>query len=501
VVDQTKKSVKRDLALIYVRESSHRLGDPDESPERQIARSVQLCEGRGWRHEIFQEPPGHRSGKYEAGRPAWKDLKERLRQPNVIAVVVSRLDRASRSLVDFSNFLTYLNKYGVEFVSVKENFDTSSAMGKAFLRVILILLELESDVTSERLLEMIAYKKERGLTWGTIPYGYTRKKNLLSISDEGVKHNGQFLKDTDALKFVLEGYAKGELSYQGGAKRLNAMGYRMRDRFGKRDLFGVKAIRTFVENAMLYAGFVPGKDGWRKAPHPAIISEELARRIEEARLRRKRTGGHAPNHIYPLSPLLVCGKCGVKLHGGGPINGKWYYRHYVRRGSTTYCQKGGTQVEATFIEEGVRDFIRSLRVPDEAEPILQNLAQARVRMLQEGEAEKISAKIEDYERQFNRAKKLFVTGDFTEADYEEQKRTLEKLLGEERSKLAPLPYDVGVMIAKVHEAGNLIAQKEDPLIFKRAVNLLFERLEATRQENGVWKLSKVIPREEFREFF
>jgi hypothetical protein len=67
--------------------------------------------------------------------------------------------------------------------------------------------------------------------------------------------------------------------------------------------------------------------------------------------------------------------------------------------------------------------------------------------------------------------------------------------------LAPPPYDVATMIARMHEIGSIIAEKEDPLVLKRAVSLLFERLGVTRQEDGVWTLTKVIPRVEFREFF
>lgn len=91
-------------------------------------------------------------------------------------------------------------------------------MGKAFLRIILILLELESDVDAERAQEMITFKKEKGLTWGTILYGYDRKRNVLTICEDGVKKDGRLLKDTAALKIALEGYGRGDLSYHGAAE-------------------------------------------------------------------------------------------------------------------------------------------------------------------------------------------------------------------------------------------------------------------------------------------
>lgn len=500
--DKVQNGHKRDLALIYVRESRHRLGDPDESPERQVTRCIRLCQDRGWRYEIFQEPPGHRSGKSEAGRPKWKELKERIKDPRAVAVVVSRLDRASRSLEDFSKFLTYLNLHEVEFVSVKENFDTTSAMGKAFLRVVLILLELESDVTSERSLEMIAHKKEKGLTWGLIPFGYTRQKSVLSLSDEGVKKDGRLLMDREAVTYILEGYARGELSYSGGAKKLNALGYRMKDRYGKRHLFNHKNIRTFVENAMLYAGFIPVKSGWRKGQHTPLISKETAEKIELMRQKRKiGTSGPKPTRPYPLSSLLFCSNCGSKLYGAFPVNNKAVYRHFAEKTGKKVCKKGWAMVEATQVEELVREKIRQLQIPKEAEPIVRNLAKARAKMTQDSEGQKAATNLHQLEAQLARAKKLFVVGDYSEDEYEKEKQAYEKLIAEEKKKIAPPPYDADALIEKVGRAGELIANVQDLALFKRAVGMLFERLEVSREEDGTWTLSKVIPKEEFQEFF
>lgn len=96
---------------------------------------------------------------------------------------------------------------------------------------------------------------------------------------------------------------------------------------------------------------------------------------------------------------------------------------------------------------------------------------------------------------------LYVVGDFTEGQYDKEKEAIEKLIDEEARKIAPPAYGANERIAKVRRAGAIIAESTDPTRFKLAVSMFFERLEVMRQDDGSWKIPKVIPKEELREFF
>lgn len=88
-------------------------------------------------------------------------------------VLVTKIDRFSRSLSDFFNLWHTLEEQHVEFVSLGDNFDTSSATGRAMIKIVLVFAELERERTSERTKEKIAVRREQGLWFGgTVPLGY-----------------------------------------------------------------------------------------------------------------------------------------------------------------------------------------------------------------------------------------------------------------------------------------------------------------------------------------
>jgi hypothetical protein len=142
-----------------------------------------------------------------------------------------------------------------------------------------------------------------------------------------------------------------------------------------------------------------------------------------------------------------------------------------------------------------------MQIPEEAKSIIQNVAKAKAEMAAEGEEKRAVENVRKPGNQLARAKRLYVVGDFTEEEFEAEKRSLEKLLVEEKRKIAPPPYDVDSLIEKIKRAGAIIAETGDLTLYKRAISMIVERLEATRQTDGTWKLSQAIPREEFREFF
>ena len=95
-------------------------------------------------------------------------------------VVVYRLDRISRSVLDFANIYAVLEEYGVEFVSCNEKFDTSLPHGKAMLDISMVFAELERKTIQQRVIDAYASRSRAGFYMGgRIPYGFTKKQTTL----------------------------------------------------------------------------------------------------------------------------------------------------------------------------------------------------------------------------------------------------------------------------------------------------------------------------------
>jgi DNA invertase Pin-like site-specific DNA recombinase len=129
--------------------------------------------GEGWVaiKELYDDG-GYSGGSME--RPALKQLLSDIRNKAVDVVVVYKVDRLTRSLADFAKIVEVLDDQGVSFVSVTQQFNTTSSMGRLTLNVLLSFAQFEREVTAERIRDKIAASKKKGM-WmgGVVPLGYT----------------------------------------------------------------------------------------------------------------------------------------------------------------------------------------------------------------------------------------------------------------------------------------------------------------------------------------
>ena len=120
--------------------------------------------------ELFED--AGKSGK-NTDRPAFLRMMKRIRAGEISHVVVYKIDRISRNLVDFSLMYDEFKKYRVTFISLNEQFDTSSAIGEAVLKIILVFAELERKLTSERVTDVMIGRAVSGKWNGArMPYGW-----------------------------------------------------------------------------------------------------------------------------------------------------------------------------------------------------------------------------------------------------------------------------------------------------------------------------------------
>ena len=131
----------------------------------------------------------YNDGGYSGGstdRPALQRLLTEVRARKVDVIVVYKVDRLTRSLADFAKLVELFDSHGVSFVSVTQQFNTTTSMGRLTLNVLLSIAQFEREVTSERIRDKIAASKRKGL-WvgGMVPLGYkVKNRKVVAIKSE-----------------------------------------------------------------------------------------------------------------------------------------------------------------------------------------------------------------------------------------------------------------------------------------------------------------------------
>src|SRR5437764_8521630 len=196
---------------IYTRKSSEE-GLEQEFNSLQAQREA--CEAfissqrqEGWSCLPQAYDDGGRSGG-NLDRPALQYLLTEIREGKVDVVVVYKIDRLTRSLADFVKIVETFDAKGVSFVSVTQQFNTTTSMGRLTLNVLLSFAQFEREVTGERIRDKIAASKKKGM-WmgGTVPLGYDvqdRKLVINSAEAETVRHIFALYRDLGCVRRVKE---------------------------------------------------------------------------------------------------------------------------------------------------------------------------------------------------------------------------------------------------------------------------------------------------------
>src|SRR3989338_5762632 len=186
-------------------------------------------------------------------RPALQKLLNDIKEGKINCVVVYKVDRLSRSLLDFSQLLEFFEKNNIAFVSVTQQFNTNTSMGRLTLNILLSFAQFEREIISERTRDKLGAARKRG-QWlgGRPPFGYDREKDSkkLVVNPE----------DKKLVQEIFELYLQGN-SLLKVAKILNDQGHRTKFRVTRKGTnyggkkFGVTQIQHLLKN-VLYVGKV-----------------------------------------------------------------------------------------------------------------------------------------------------------------------------------------------------------------------------------------------------
>ncbi len=171
----------------YIRVSSSRQVAEGDSLEAQQAAIARMVDQRGtmeeWRdYELKYYVDAGRSGK-DQNRPQLQKLRRDIEAGKVAVVVVYKLDRITRSLLDFAELWALFKRYGVELVSIRDQFETSGAMGRAMLHIVMVFAQLERELTGERTLSTMLHRASEGLWNFRAPPGYKIGENRKLVID------------------------------------------------------------------------------------------------------------------------------------------------------------------------------------------------------------------------------------------------------------------------------------------------------------------------------
>lgn len=274
-------------------------------------------------YEIFEDA-GYSAKNTD--RPAFQQMMSRLRTGEFSHLVVWKIDRISRNLLDFATMYAEIKKLGITFVSKNEQFDTSNAMGEAMLKIILVFAELERNMTSERVLAVMLSRANNG-QWngGKVPLGYDYDKETSTFS----------INESEAatVKTIFSLYER-EHSLLSVAKELNEKGVKTKNG----NAWSPTTVSIILNNKFYVGTYYYNKHdtrynggkGYNKKTkdsdewiafnnhHPAIIDEEQQQRImstleSNRRSNKSSAKTYVRKNTHIFSGILYCGYCGCQM--------------------------------------------------------------------------------------------------------------------------------------------------------------------------------------------
>ncbi len=259
-------------------------------------------------------------------RPALQQLLADIRADKINIVVVYKVDRLTRSLADFAKLVELFDAHGVSFVSVTQQFNTTTSMGRLTLNVLLSFAQFEREVTSERIRDKIAASKRKGL-WvgGVVPLGYRAKDRKITVVDteaRTVRHIFHRYLDLGSLNLLLADLraagVKTKLRHLSNGRTIGGIP------------FGRGALGAFLRNRF-YIGEVRYKGEIFPGEQPGILDRALFDAVQ-SKLDQQRINHNKARH---QSGALLAGRIfdgnGNRMTPTYAVKNGIRYRYYLSR--------------------------------------------------------------------------------------------------------------------------------------------------------------------------
>jgi site-specific DNA recombinase len=363
---QDKKLIR---CAIYTRKST------EEGLEQEFnSLDAQRVSGEAFIQSQAQEgwrclPTRYDDGGFTGGnmeRPALSRLFADIEAGHLDCVVVYKVDRLSRSLLDFARMMEIFDRHHVSFVSVTQEFNTTNSMGRLTLNILLSFAQFEREIISERTRDKIAATRRKGKWTGGHPilgYDLHPGGKLIINELEAKRVRGIFQLFAEKRSLVL---VMNELQRRGWVNK------RWMTRSGqpRGGMPFTRASLAYLLGNTIYQGKVRYKQEVYPGEHQALVGEELWSAVQKYLSRREQTQIHVPSEAL-LKGKIFCAACGVAMTPAYTTrNASRRYRYYV---CTKAQRQGWAQCPSKSLPAGQLEsyvFERLQNLIEESEPDL-----------------------------------------------------------------------------------------------------------------------------------
>ncbi len=283
---------------IYVRVSTTNQAEEGYSIDEQIDKLEAYCKIKDWTvYKVYTD--GGFSGS-NTDRPALEKLIKDANKKKFDTVLVYKLDRLSRSQKDTLFLIEdVFIKNGIEFLSLQENFDTSTPFGKAMIGLLSVFAQLEREQIKERMQlgKLGRAKSGKSMMWTKTSYGYDYHKETGTVTINPAQ--------SLAIKFIFESYLSG--------RSVTKLRDDLNDKYPKPIPWNYRAVRKILDNPV-YCGYNQYLGEIYKGNHEPIITKEVYDKTQKELKIRQRTAAENVNprpfqSKYMLSGIVQCGYC------------------------------------------------------------------------------------------------------------------------------------------------------------------------------------------------
>lgn len=301
--------MKKYKVAIYIRVSTKKQAEEGYSLDAQKERLEKMCETNGYIiYKVYADEG--KSGK-DTNRPAFQEMMSDMREGKFDKILVMKLDRISRSVIDLEIMIKEMQEYNVHFESASEKIDTSSSFGMMFVRLLAIFAQFERERISERINdafeEMVAGGKP---ITGNQPFGYKIENGKVVIDED----------KREIVEYIFDTYEKNH-----SLRRTTTY---TNQKFNT--TMSIAAVTRIICQTYYYGSY-RGNDNYCTA----YISKERWEKIQTIKGTKRIVKTYNPNRYYLFGGLLIDCRCNTRLVASSKRNSTKEY-HYYR------CGKYGT---------------------------------------------------------------------------------------------------------------------------------------------------------------